>query len=207
MIPLMIDFSGKRVVIFGGGEVGARKARYFCRETEVTVISRSFHPAFNELPVKRLETKFDDATDPVLHEMVRGAFLVIAATPDESLNARIGRICALETILFNDAGGRAGDVDLPSQIRGDHYTIAISTGGDSPGISRFLRVHLERTFPQLDRMIELQKTMREILKSRIPDQDTRGEILRRILEDGDIWNALRSGQDEALALAMKRYCG
>ena len=44
MIPLMIDLAGKKVVIFGGGEVGARKARFFAPEAEVTVISRSFSP-------------------------------------------------------------------------------------------------------------------------------------------------------------------
>ena len=60
MIPLMIDFSGKRIVIFGGGEVGARKAAYFCEETEVTVVSRSFSPAFNDLTVRRVEMNLQE---------------------------------------------------------------------------------------------------------------------------------------------------
>ena len=46
MIPLIIDFSGKRVVIFGGGEVGARKAAYFCEETEVTVLEQVIFAGF-----------------------------------------------------------------------------------------------------------------------------------------------------------------
>ena len=48
MIPLFIDCSGRRVVIFGGGAVAARKAAYFVQEARVLVVSRSF--------VQKLET-------------------------------------------------------------------------------------------------------------------------------------------------------
>ncbi len=156
MIPLMIDFSGKRVVIFGGGEVGARKAAYFCEETEVTVVSRSFSPAFNELTVRRVEMNLAGIGDYELDGLIKTAFLVIAATQDATLNDRIGRYCAIRAVLFNNADGKAGDVALPSQLKGKHYTIAISTSGESPGISRFLREHIGQSYPSLDGMIEVQ---------------------------------------------------
>jgi precorrin-2 dehydrogenase/sirohydrochlorin ferrochelatase len=35
MIPLLHDFSGETVLVFGGGRVGARKARRFAREAKV----------------------------------------------------------------------------------------------------------------------------------------------------------------------------
>lgn len=36
MIPLVHDFDGERVLVFGGGTVGARKARHLCIRTAPT---------------------------------------------------------------------------------------------------------------------------------------------------------------------------
>lgn len=205
MIPLMIDFSGKRVVIFGGGEVGARKAAYFCEETEVTVVSRSFSPAFNELTVRRVEMTLAGIGDYELDSLIKEAFLVIAATQDTTLNDRIGRYCAIRAVLFNNADGKAGDVTLPSQLRGAHYNIAISTSGESPGISRFLREHIGQAYPNLDLMIEVQDQLRTTLKQKIPDQERRSRILHEVLDDENIWKALEGGTMPAWEIIERRY--
>jgi precorrin-2 dehydrogenase/sirohydrochlorin ferrochelatase len=205
MIPLMIDFSGKRVVIFGGGEVGARKAAYFCEETEVTVISRSFSPAFNELTVRRVEMNLAGMGDYELDGMIKEAFLVIAATQDTTLNDRIGRYCAIRGVLFNNADGKAGDVTLPSQLKGEHYNIAISTSGESPGVSRFLREHIGQSYPNLDRMIEVQNQLRTKLKQKIPDQERRSRILHEVLDDESVWKALEVGTRPAWEIIERRY--
>ncbi len=205
MIPLMIDFSGKRVVIFGGGEVGARKAAYFCEETEVTVVSRSFSPAFNELTVRRVEMTLAGIGDYELDSLIKEAFLVIAATQDTTLNDRIGRYCAIRAVLFNNADGKAGDVTLPSQLIGAHYNIAISTSGESPGISRFLREHIGQAYPNLDLMIEVQDQLRTTLKQKIPDQERRSRILHEVLDDENIWKALEGGTMPAWEIIERRY--
>jgi hypothetical protein len=41
MIPLLHDFTGATVLVFGGGTVGARKARRFASEADVVVVSGS----------------------------------------------------------------------------------------------------------------------------------------------------------------------
>ncbi len=205
MIPLMIDFSGKRVVIFGGGEVGARKAAYFCEETEVTVISRSFSPVFNELTVRRVEMNLAGIRDYELEGLVKDAFLVIAATQDTALNDRIGRYCAIRGVLFNNADGKAGDVTLPSQLKGVHYCIAISTFGESPGVSRFLREHIGQSYPNLDLMIEVQNQLRTTLKQKIPDQEQRSRVLHEVLDDESVWKALEGGIRPAWEIIERRY--
>ena len=53
MIPLFVDCSGRRVVIFGGGAVAARKAAYFADEARVLVVSRSFVHKIETLPVTK----------------------------------------------------------------------------------------------------------------------------------------------------------
>jgi len=205
MIPLMIDFSGKRVVIFGGGEVSARKAAYFCDDTEVTVVSRSFSPSFDELTIRRTQVNLTGIGDYELGNLIKGAFLVIAATQDTILNDRIGRYCAVQGVLFNNADGKAGDVKLPSQIKGQHYTIAISTSGESPAVSRFLREHIGQAYPELDGMIEIQNELRTKLKPKIPDQEMRSRILNEVLDDEGIWKALEGGTRPAWEIIERRY--
>jgi precorrin-2 dehydrogenase/sirohydrochlorin ferrochelatase len=206
MIPLILDFTGKRVILFGGGEVGLRKARFFHRETRVTVISRSFLPAFQGLNCKCRAKDVGSLDDPGLALEMEGAFLVIAATSDQALNTRIGDICGKLGILFNNADGERGDVMLPSVARGTHYLIAISTGGKSPAVSRYMRQEIEERYAALDAMIELQEEMRSVLKKTNPDQKQRAAILHAILLDDEIWAALETDTLAARMLALERYC-
>jgi precorrin-2 dehydrogenase/sirohydrochlorin ferrochelatase len=205
MIPLMIDLSGKKVVIFGGGTVGIRKARFFSPEAEVTVVSRSFSPGCDELGVRRIERDLSTAGDADLGSLLAGAFIAVAATPDTGLNDRLGEICQKLGILFNNASGKNGDILIPSVIRGEHFLIALSTSGASPAVSRFLRESIESSLPDLDRMIALQARLRDALQDSVPDADTRKKILWEVLNDPEVWGALGKGEEEGWRMVMERY--
>jgi len=201
----MLDLTGRRVLIFGGGDVGARKAAYFEHEAEVTVISRSFSPRLDGLAVRRHETDLASLPDDAIGELLDGAFLAIAATPDPALNNRIGRLCASAGVLFNNAAGKPGDVIIPSVVRGRNYLIAISTGGKSPAVSRYLRMRLESEYADLDRMIDLQEEMRSILRETEPVQAERTRTLWKILLDDEIRELLPLDYGRARELAIARY--
>ena len=201
----MLDLTGRRVLIFGGGDVGARKAAYFEHEAVVTVISRSFSPRLDGLAVRRHETDLASLPDDAIVELLDGAFLAVAATPDPALNNRIGRLCASAGVLFNNAAGKPGDVIIPSVVRGRNYLIAISTGGKSPAVSRYLRMRLESEYADLDRMIDLQEEMRSILRETEPVQAERSRTLWKILLDDEIRELLALDYGRARELAITRY--
>src|SRR5208337_2606707 len=180
MIPLFVDCSGRRIVIFGGGEVAARKAAYFSGKADVTVVSRSFVPAFDGIDVKRQELELGMVTGRQLAPLLSGAFLVIAAISDPAINNRIGKACKAIGILFNNADGEPGDVILPAVTDGENYTA-------------------------LDRMIELQARLREALREREPDQARRTAILWDVLEDHTVWEALLDDPDQAWDDVRRRY--
>jgi precorrin-2 dehydrogenase/sirohydrochlorin ferrochelatase len=205
MIPLFVDCSRRRIIIFGGGDVAARKAAYFSKNAEVTVVSRSFVPAFDELTVIKKELDLDKTDGREFAALLTGAFLVIAAVSRPDINNRIGKLCRATGILFNNADGEPGDVILPSVTGGINYTIAISTGGSSPAISRFIREHLEQEFPALDLMIDLQQHLRAELKQVEPDQARRNAILRDVLNDPVVWTSLSADPAEAWNLVKGRY--
>jgi len=205
MIPLFIDCSGRRIVIFGGGAVAARKAAYFAQEARVLVVSRSFVHKIETLPVKTRSVDIDTASDARLVAVIGNAFLVIGALSDPAQNNRIGSICRKNGILFNNADGKAGDVILPAISSGKNFTLAISTGGNSPAVSRFIREHLEKELPELDAMIGLQHRLREELKQTVPDQIRRNEILHKVLDDLSVWKELKKDPDRTWKKISEKY--
>src|SRR4030043_1528356 len=108
MIPLFVDCSGKRIVIFGGGEVASRKAEYFSSEAKVLVVSRSFSHKMSLLPVERQMMDAARVSDEMLEGIIDGAFLVIGAFSDADQNNRIKDLCTAQGILFNNADGKPG---------------------------------------------------------------------------------------------------
>ncbi len=206
MIPLVHDLRGRRVVIAGGGTVGARKAAYFEGECDVVVLSRSFHPSFAAMDVECVNADIAALPDDALRSYVRGSALVIAATSDEEVNNRLVVLCREESVHCNNARGIAGDVILPAMIRGDEYCIAITTMGKSPAMSRFIREKIEDELAGIDDMITLQHNLRAELKVKISLQDDRAKILTAILEDPEIRDALEQGVVPAQELALRKYC-
>jgi precorrin-2 dehydrogenase/sirohydrochlorin ferrochelatase len=205
MIPLFVDCAGKRIVIFGGGKVAARKAAYFCGEAKVLVVSRSFSENFCGLDVDRQQMDVAAAFDDILGELINGAFLVIGALSDPGQNNRLGGLCRVRDILFNNADGDPGDVTIPSITKGKNFTLAICTCGSSPAVSRFIREALESEYPALDTMIGLQAELREHLRLSEPSQHKRTAILREILNDNEIWTLLAEDPAAARARATEKY--
>lgn len=205
MIPLMLNVSERKVVIFGGGDVGARKAGFFSPEAEVTVYSRSFSPRLSGTGATLVETDFSGLSDRDILQLLDGAWLAVAATPDPVLNDRIGALCRDEGILFNNARGEPGDVLIPSVIRDRNYILSISTGGKSPAVSRYLREFLQSSLPCLDRMIDLQERLRRHLGETEPDIGKRRSVLHDVLRDPDVWAALEEGGDAAWSMVGRRY--
>lgn len=194
MIPLLHDFDGETVLVFGGGSVGARKARRFAREAEVVVVSPAFGDAdfggaeqIRAAPDPETVEEWVDRTDPAL---------VVAATDDEGVNDAIEAAARDRNVLVNradDAGGRdPGSVVVPATVRDDPVVVAVSTGGTSPALSRALRERLEPVVENAGAMADLTADLRADLKTRLP-ADQRRAVLRAVVRDAELWKALDSG--------------
>jgi len=206
MIPLIIDFSNKKVVIFGGGSVSARKARYFLDEADLTIISRSFTDALSQLPVRRIIADTGAMSNEELFTYIEDAFLVIAALSEREENNRIGMLAARAGVLFNNADGDIGDVIIPSIVRGRHLIAGFSTGGESPAVSRHLREHFEEITPEIDAMIDLQHILRDALKRMDLTQGERARRLTAAIQDPVIRKGLLEDRERTIEIAISRYC-
>jgi precorrin-2 dehydrogenase/sirohydrochlorin ferrochelatase len=205
MLPLMLDLTGRKVIIFGGGPVGARKARFFLGECHVTVASRSFGEEIRSMEVERVEVDLRTASDRDLRNLMEGAFLVIAALRDPAMNNRILGLSRASGILCNSASGEPGDVLLPSVEKGRSHVVAVTTFGRSPAMARFVRERVSRDVHETDMMIDLQARVRKALRATEPSQKRRSAILWEILHDREAWEALSHGVDTAWEYVGGRY--
>ena len=198
MIPLYHDFTDATVLIFGGGGVGARKAKRFAAEADVIVVSPAFDDHFDQegFPaVERVRATLAPTDVAAWFDRVDPA-LVVAATDDSELNAAVAETAADRDVLVNRtdrAGERSvGSVVVPATVDDGPVSVAISTGGQSPALARYLREQIEAELDDAGRMAELTGRLRAELKETEPPE-TRRAMLRAVVRSPAVWKALHTG--------------
>lgn len=201
MIPLFHDFTGESVLVFGGGRVGARKARRFAREANVFVVSPTFADAeFGD--VERIQAAPDPADVAGWVERVDPA-LVVAATDDEDMNGAAAEAAREHGAMVNRADRSASDADesgrpvddvvVPATVRDEPVTVAVSTGGSSPALAKYLRQAIEAEIAGAGAMAELTGTLREELAAEGMPPAERHRAIREVVQSSRVWKALRTG--------------
>jgi len=210
-LPLMLDLSGRKIVIFGGGSVGERKAELFCGCADTIVVSLDFSERLKELEasgqicLSRLDLEATE--DSKLREIISGAFLVIPATSSFDLNRKIADIAGESDILINQVD-TLGNVVIPSVIKRGDLVIGISTLGHSPAVSKYTRKQIESVItPAYSDMIRLQDELRSYLKQHVAEQRQRKTILWKILESEAVWNGFSESYEKAAEIAYAIISG
>lgn len=202
MLPLWLDLTGRKAIIFGGGAVGRRKANYLASEMEVVVVSHDFVDGFDP-KVKMVKEEINAS----YVKWTTWADLVVAATNDPDLNERIMDEANRQGKLGNRSDGLSTFL-IPSLVERQNYKVAISTEGRSPAMSRYLRMEIERLLgPRYDLMVELQEEIRNKAKGLLASQKEREERLWEVLREQRIWDLLESDPSEAKRLAWELLVG
>ncbi len=184
MLPLYLDLKSKKVTVFGGGAVGYRKALYFGEEADVTVVSKEFIEDFLNAPFNLINADIFDVAD----EWIAKSDFVVAAA-DSCVNDFVAQRSELAGKPYNRSDS-PGSFLIPSLVKRDNFSVAISTYGNSPAMSRYLKVWLDQYLDEkYDKMIEFQRQLRDELKKTIPNQKERERMLREVLEDPTAWSA------------------
>ncbi|HII79478.1 MAG TPA: bifunctional precorrin-2 dehydrogenase/sirohydrochlorin ferrochelatase [Methanosarcina sp.] len=200
-LPLMLDLSGRKIVIFGGGSVGERKAELFCSCADTIVVSLDFSERLHELEasgqVRLSRLDLTAAEDSELREIISGAFLVIPATSSSELNRKITDIAGESDILINQVDA-LGSVVIPSVIKRGDLVIGISTLGHSPAVSKYTRRQIEGVItPEYSDMIRLQDELRSYLKLNVKEQKKRKALLWKVLESENVWKGFSESYEKA----------
>lgn len=122
--PLFISLEGKKVVVVGAGTIGLRRIKALCEfGCEITVIDPAAGRELEQLPVRHLKRRYQPGD-------VRGAFLVLAATNDRTINEAIHSECEEEQIPVNIADCREqSSFYFPGLISKESVVVGVTAGG------------------------------------------------------------------------------
>ena len=199
--PICLDVYGKRCVVVGGGTVALRKVKTLLEHGAIVeVVSHNLCPELSELARANIIKAHPKDYEP---QDIEDTFLVIAATDEEDTNKEIADEARRHKTLVNvvDRQG-SSDFIVPSYFRRGALTIAISTNGASPALSRKLRTRLEQSFgEEYTHLTDLIREVRSELKKRTINID--GDDWQKALDLDLLIELLQSGQrDKAKAILM-----
>ena len=199
-IPIFMETSKLKVIVFGGGNVALRKCKYF-EGAEITVVTREIIPELKEMVS---DVKLCDIPEDV-RQMIDPYDLVIAATDDKELNCRIRDDALSMGINVNSAHG-GGNILIPSVLKREGYSVAVSSMGRVPAFPPYIVTELDRFLePKYDRMLDFMVEMRKYAMDNISPQHRRREFLESVLYDPEIQNLIAECRvKEARKLALKK---
>jgi precorrin-2 dehydrogenase len=174
-----LNLEGRRCLVVGGGPVGLEKASGLATcGARVTVVSPELHPGFAELDVEWVKRGYR-------RRDLRGAFLVIAATADPSVNEAVHRDAERRGLLCNVADvPELCNFILPAVHREGAIAVAVSTGGASPALAKRLRDQFGALLrPQHAELAEELRAMRPAVKKRFRSYEERRDYFEQVVTE------------------------
>jgi precorrin-2 dehydrogenase/sirohydrochlorin ferrochelatase len=200
--PMMVDLTGKRCLVVGGGAVAERKVALLVEcNAKIDVVTPK---ATARLTALASSGRIRLRRRPVRAADLRGAFLVVVATDDPRVNREVAERVRNAGGLVNVADDPAACSFLvPAVIRRGDLTVAVSTGGGSPALARKLRQRLEQTVgPEYEAFVAALRLLRERARRAIADPEDRQAIYRRAV-DSDLFEAAARGDSARVAARIE----
>lgn len=182
--PVFIQLEDKKCVIVGGGQVAYGKAISLLEAgARVTVVAPDIHHKFTEL--EKNEKKQLQVLNRIFREDdFKNAALVIAATNRTEINQQVVDLCETKGIMVNSASHSSKQgVGFSSFMRRGPITIAISSGGTSPLLAKYLRDSIENQIPDYIEKVAMNlEKYRAYIIQKIENQQQRKEIFSILLQ-------------------------
>lgn len=135
--PIFLNIEGKRCVVIGGGRVAKRKIEGLLRaRADVVVISPNLDEELKKM-VLWINREYKNGD-------LDGAFIAIAATNNKEVNQMVYNEAEERGVLVNvvDTPNFCRFI-VPSIVEKEDFTIAISSCGKNPSLSKKIRLRLE----------------------------------------------------------------
>ena len=204
-LPLFHKLQGRVVLVVGGGEVALRKARLLSDAGgQLRVVAPEVRDELTALAGEgRVHLRGYESAD------LQGVALVVAATDDEPLNARISAEAQALGIPVNVVDAPAlCSVIFPAIVDRSPLIVAVTSGGDAPVLARLIRAKIETWIPATyGQLANLGKRFRERVKQLFPDVQQRRVFWEDVFQ-GQIAESVFAGKlEEGERLLEARLAG
>ena len=202
LVHMMLEASGLRVLVVGGGAVAARKAgQLLAGGAEITLLS----PGRQEAAWQEIAENCRWLPQPYDEEFaVSGYDLVIAATNQPELNRQLAERCRKSGLLCNCASmPKLGRVVLPGVVQGKSFSLAVASGGRLPFLTKQLKAELKQFLAVYEQKydaqtIELLTELRRRIIAELDGQPQQKKMLLHRL-------AILAGQPDKLKAILQDF--
>ena len=180
--PAFLDLDGRSCLLVGGGQTAARKLRRLIKAgARVTVVAPEVDDEIEALAATGSVTLH---RRPFLADDVTGRAVVQSATGRETVDRRVSEAAQAAGIQVNVVDRPAlCSFIVPSVVRRGRLVLAISTGGASPALAKWLRIDLERRYPpEMGKLLSRLARGREQVKKKVPSFNRRRQLYEKAMK-------------------------
>ncbi|WP_443190785.1 siroheme synthase CysG [Pseudomonas indica] len=206
-LPLFHNLQKRQVLVVGGGEVALRKARLLA---SVGAVLRVVAPLIEPQLIDLVEqTAGQRVVRGYLDSDLDGCVLAVAATDDETLNARVSQDAHAKGVPVNVVDAPAlCSVIFPAIVDRSPLLVAVSSGGDAPVLARLIRARIETWIPAAyGRLAGLAKKFRSQVKKQLPDVQQRRVFWEDVFQGGIAERVFAGQESEAERLLEEKLAG
>ncbi|NQS97477.1 MAG: bifunctional precorrin-2 dehydrogenase/sirohydrochlorin ferrochelatase [candidate division Zixibacteria bacterium] len=179
--PLFFRTAGKKILVIGGGKVAERKVQQLLEfGAEITIVApettQKLKASANIAKIKWEKRGYQKGE-------ANGYSLVIATTNEPEVNRQIHQDAVVNGVLLNVVDQpELCTVIFPAMIRRGDMTIAISSDGKAPFLTREVKEGLDRTISRsLGRIVEMAVIYREWVRKNCEDEAVKRKLYDKFL--------------------------
>ncbi|WP_339230846.1 NAD(P)-binding protein [Oceanobacillus sp. FSL K6-2867] len=182
LTPLMVNLSGKNIVLVGGGYVAGRRIQTLLESgAQLTVISPEIG---KEVRVHWEKGRIKWIQKHVEPNDLDGAFLIIVATNNPIVNQSIILAAPPNALVNAAADAVKGNVEFPSAFRRGKLAISISTNGASPQLTRKIKEQLQTIYNEnYETYVEFLFESRQLIKRSVLNKMEQKQLLKELLSE------------------------
>ncbi|MBT4921889.1 MAG: uroporphyrinogen-III C-methyltransferase [Rickettsiales bacterium] len=194
-LPVFLATDKNKILLVGGGDIAMAKLSLISDFSEnVTIIAKELHGDLRALAQSKnfvvIEAEF------AVKQLV-GFDIVVAATDDAKVNAEISKYAKQQNILVNVVDNSSlSNFIFGSIVKRDNLTIAISSNGISPVLTRMIKQKIEHFLPMtLGKLTNFIARYREQVKQALTSIQSRRLFWQDVIE-GEIAEEVYSGNEQ-----------
>ncbi|AJE47602.1 NAD(P)-dependent oxidoreductase [Celeribacter indicus] len=199
--PMFLRMADRDVLIVGGGETAAQKARLMLKtEARLTFVAPELDP---EIAALVAEGRAAHHPGEIASDLFEDAALVFVCTGDEARDEEVAALVRAARVPFNvvDRPDLCEAV-TPSLVDRDPLVVAIGTEGAAPVLARQVKTRLEGLLePRLGDLVALGGRLRGTVAEHVPQ--ARRRAFWRWVYDGAPRRLHARGAERAAAAAIK----